>query len=78
LNSPRLPAAAIGLLDSCPDFIGMEGHRLSAHRRDQQNGGHGADRCPGEDATTRQIGDRDVGFKLVVSIHSIESWTVVS
>ena len=56
----------------------MEGHRLSAHRCEQQNGEHDADRCPGEDATTRQIGDRDVGFKLVVSIHSIESWTVVS
>src|SRR6478735_3377196 len=26
LNSPRLPATAIGLLDFCPDFIGMEVH----------------------------------------------------
>jgi hypothetical protein len=24
LTSPRLPATAIGLLDFCPDFIGME------------------------------------------------------
>jgi hypothetical protein len=24
LTSPRLPATAVGLLDFCPDFIGME------------------------------------------------------
>ena len=28
LTSPRLPATAIGLLDFCPDFIGMEGQRF--------------------------------------------------
>ena len=27
MTSPRLPATAIALLDFCPDFIGMEGHR---------------------------------------------------
>ena len=50
LTSPRLPANAIGLLDFCADFIGMEGQRckgsLTAAEHDPVGAEHQMPHCP--------------------------------